>query len=157
MYNYGHHLACLSSHLLSSYSFGTIYQILTSASLGSSGALIPSSPSINQVHSSILSPSNTSFSCSIHVSDWIFNMATVLFTDLTLSFNKALSSFLMIWQPLGVLIELLSLILTGIMSSLKHLKVNLLWFEKSAILFSIFSHIISFGRCYCLHQCNSGW
>ena len=64
----------------------------------------------------------------------------VLFTDLTLSFNRALSTFLIIWWPLGVLIELLSLILTGILSSLKHLKVNLLWLEKSTILLSIFSH-----------------
>ena len=111
---------------------------------------------INHVHSSILSLSSTIFSCSIHVSDWIFNMAMVLFTNLTLSFNRALSAFLMIWQPLCIFIELVSLILTSIMTSLKHLKVNLLWLEKSAILFSIFTHqqrILTFSSPYSLLIC----
>ena len=81
---------------------------------------------MNWVHSSMLSLSNVFNRCSIHVYVWIFSMVMVLFTDVTLSFNKALSVFLIIWLPLGVLIELLSLILTGIMSSLMHLKVNLL-------------------------------
>ena len=111
---------------------------------------------MNCVHCSILSLSNVLFRCSVHVSIWIFNMAMVLFTNLTVLFNRALSAFLMIWWPLGVLIELLSLILTGIMSSPRHLKVNLLWLEKSTILFSIFSHqwkIFTFFSPYSLLIC----
>ena len=111
---------------------------------------------MNHVHSSIMSLSNVLFRCSIHVSVWMFNMAMVLFTDLTLSFNRAISAFLIIWWPLGVLIELMSLILTSIMSSIRHLKVNLLLLGKTAILFTNFSHwqkIFTFSSPYSLLIC----
>ena len=50
--------------------------------------------------------------------------------DLILLFKRALSTFLTICFPLGVLMVLLSLILTGIRSWLRHLRENLQWFEK---------------------------
>ena len=65
-------------------------------------------------------------------------MVIELFIDLILSFRSALLAFLIIYLPLGVFTLLLSLTLTGIRSSLRHLRENLLWFEKSAILYSNF-------------------
>ena len=76
--------------------------------------------------------------------------------DLILSFKRVLSTFLIISFPLGVLMVLLSLILTGIRSWLRHLRENLWWLEKSAILFSIFSHqlnVSTFSLSYSLLIC----
>ena len=47
---------------------------------------------------------------------------------------------LIILQPFRVLMLLFNLILTGIMSTLRHLSENLLWFWKSTILHSNLSH-----------------
>ena len=94
---------------------------------------------INLSHWSMISLSKLSFSCFIHVSLCMVNMARELLMDLTLSFRSAISAFLIICLPLGVFILLFSLILTGIRPSLRHLRENLLWFEKSAILSSNFS------------------
>ena len=57
----------------------------------------------------------------IHVSLLLVVMANVLFIDLILSFNKALSAFLVISLPLGVVMLPFNLTLTGIRSSFKHL------------------------------------
>ena len=94
---------------------------------------------INLSHLSIVSLSRMSFNWFIHVSFCMVNMARELFIDLTLSFISAISAFLMICLPLGVFMLLFSLTLTGIRPSLRHLRENLLWFEKSAILYSNFS------------------
>ena len=67
--------------------------------------------------------------------------------DLILSLRRPLSAFLINCLPLGVVILLLSLTLTGIRSLLRHLKENLLWFEKSAILYSIIEYkIVDFSN-----------
>ena len=111
---------------------------------------------INPMHYFMLLLSSMFSRCCIHVSSLIFNMAMVLFTNLTLSLSRALSAFLIIWWPLSVLMVLLSLVLTGIMSSFKHLSVNLLWLEKSTILISIFYHwqkILAFSSPYSLLIC----
>ena len=75
----------------------------------------------------------------LHVSHWQLNMVMVLLINLILSFNKTFSALPIIYWPLGVLMLLLSFILTGMTSSERHLRENLLWFLKSAILHSILS------------------
>ena len=95
---------------------------------------------INLVHSSMISLFKMPPSLFIHVSHCNSNMVMVLFMDLILSLSKALSAFLMILQPFGVLMLIFSLILTGIRSALRHLSENLLWLWKSAILHSNLSH-----------------
>ena len=95
---------------------------------------------MNFTHSSMVLSSKQFFSWSIHVSFCIFNMLIVLFIDLILSFSKDLSALLIIYKPLGVLMLLFNLMLTGITSWFKHISENLLWFCKLAILPSIFSH-----------------
>ena len=75
----------------------------------------------------------------------------VLFTILILSFRSAFSTFFMMLRPFGDLMLLFNLILTGIMSALRHLSENLLWFLKSTILHSNFSHQLNnltFSRPY---------
>ena len=52
-------------------------------------------------------------------------MVMVLFIILILSFNNAPSALLIILQLFGVLMLLFNLILTGIMSALRHLSENL--------------------------------
>ena len=133
MYDHGCHLAYLSGHLLSSIFLHNLsyFDFCLSRVLKCLDSLFSF---INRVHPSILSLSSTSFSCSIHVSDWIFNMAMVLFTNLTLSFSRAFSAFLMIWWPLGVLIELLSLILTGKVGEIRFTKVKQRQLNKYNIL-----------------------
>ena len=112
---------------------------------------------IKFLHSSISSLTSLSSSWKIHVSLCSLSLLRVLFMDLILSFKRALSAFLIIYFPLGVLMVLLSLILTGIRSWLRHLKENLQWFEKCAILFSIFSHhlnVSTFSLPYSLLICK---
>ena len=107
---------------------------------------------INSIHSSMLFLFSVFSRWYLHVSTWIFSMAMVLFINLILSFKRTFSAFLIMWWPLGVLMLLLSLILTGIMSLLRHL----LWLEKSTILFSIFFHwhkIVTFSLPYSVARC----
>ena len=77
-----------------------------------------------------VSLSNTFSKVLIHVSCCILNMMRELLMDLTLSFNNALSAFLTMYLPLGVLMLLFSLTLTGLMSLLRHLRENLWWFQN---------------------------
>ena len=76
----------------------------------------------------------------IHVSICHLNMVIVLLIDLILSFISILSAFLTMYIPFGVLTVVLSFTLTGVRPLLRHLSVNLLWFWKSAIFISNFSH-----------------
>ena len=85
---------------------------------------------IKFVHSSIVSLSNLSSRVFLHVSHCKVNMVIELFINLFLSLSRALSAFLIIYFPLGVLILLLSLTLTGITSLLRHLREILLWFSS---------------------------
>ena len=94
---------------------------------------------MNFTHSSMVSLSKMLLSWFLHVSLWIPNMVMVLFINLILSFNTALSIFLIILQPVGVLMLFLSLILTGIIPTLGYLSKNLC-FGMSTILHSNFSH-----------------
>ena len=80
------------------------------------------------VHSCTVSLSNLFSRRFLHVSLWKVNMVIELLMDLILSLSKALSALLIIYFPLGVLILLLSLTLTGIMSLLRHLREKCLWF-----------------------------
>ena len=75
----------------------------------------------------------------IHVSLFYMSNSRVLFIDLMHSFRSCFSALLIICKPLDVITLVLSLILTGITSDLRHFKVNLRWFAKSAIFFSKFS------------------
>ena len=86
-------------------------------------------------HSSRVLSSKQGFSWSIHVSFCIFNMLIMFL--LTLFFHSI--KILIIYESLGVLTLLFNLMLTGITSWLRHLSENL-WFWKSAILHSNFSH-----------------
>ena len=73
-------------------------------------------------HSSMVSLSNTLFRSLLHAWHWHSSISMVLFMVLILSFNNALSVFLMILMALGVLMLLLSLKLTGMMLLSRHLK-----------------------------------
>ena len=97
-------------------------------------------------HSAMVSQSSTLFSSLLHVWHWHSSISVVLLMVLILPFNNALSVFLVILMALGVLILLLSLKLTGMLLS-RHLRVNLLWFLKSAIFFLLLSH---FCQCFTL-------
>ena len=89
----------------------------------------------------------------IHVSLSLVVMAMVLFIDLILLFNKALSAFLVISLPLGVAILLFNLTLTGIRTSFKHLCKKSYDFEMppSYILVTI---CLKFGMRFCLTPQN---
>ena len=76
----------------------------------------------------------------IHVSICHLNMLIMLLINLILSFISILSAFLTIYIPLGVFTVVLSFMLTGVIPLLRHLSVSLLWFWKSAIFISNFSH-----------------
>ena len=81
---------------------------------------------INSLYSSKVSSLILLSRLVLHVSHWWLNMLMVLLIDLILSFNKAFSALIIIYWPLGVLMLLLSLILTGMISSERHLRENLL-------------------------------
>ena len=76
----------------------------------------------------------------IHVFIIVSNMAIELLIALILSFSKANSAFLIMYFPFGVLMVDFNLMLVGIKPLLRHLKEKCLWFWKSAILHSNFSH-----------------
>ena len=81
---------------------------------------------INSLHSSKTAWSNTLEIWFIHVPLWHSSISNVLLIVLILSFRSALSAFFIMFKLLSVLMLLLSLILTGIKSLLKHLNKNLL-------------------------------
>ena len=59
------------------------------------------------------------------------------------SFISCFSAFLITLELLGVLIVFISLRLTAVIPFLKHLRINLLWFLKSVIFLTRFSHFHS--------------
>ena len=62
----------------------------------------------------------------LHVSSWWLNMYMELLIDQILLFSKTFSALLIIYWPLGVSMLLLSLMLTSMTSSERHLRENLL-------------------------------
>ena len=97
---------------------------------------------INSWHSSNNSWLIKSLSSLIHVSIRILHTSMVLFIHLTLSSISCFSALCMILILLSVLILLFNLKLTGVIFWLKHLRMNLLLFLKSASFFSHCSHLL---------------
>ena len=82
----------------------------------------------NPLHSSIRSCSRMADSFSSYIYLSYSSQSNVLFTSLTLSFNRLSSAFQFIQSLLCVLIMFLSFKLTGVMPLPQHLSENLLWF-----------------------------
>ena len=136
--HYQHDLPCLSSHLSSA---GTITQISPFCLVITLWCLHSMTLLIKSWHSFIilLCPNLSSSWWTIEFLSYMY-ISKELLIDLIRSFSNFLSVFLIISRPLIVLMLVLSLILTGMTSLFRHLNENLLWFRKSAIFFSIFSH-----------------
>ena len=83
------------------------------------------------------------FSSFIHVLIKLLHMSVVLFICLTLLSISCVSALCMISVPLSVLMLLFNLKLTGVIFWLKHLRVNLLWFLKSASFLTWCSHFLN--------------
>ena len=94
-------------------------------------------------HSSIVFLSITSLRWWIQASFWYMYHSSVLLTDLIHSFTNCLQAILIIWHPVGVLMVLFNLTLTGMTSNFRHLNENLLWLQIYASFFSISSHFQS--------------
>ena len=109
---------------------------------------------INTLLSSMTSWSNTLESLFINVPLCHCSISNVLLIVLILSFRRALLAFFKMFKPLGVLILLSNLMVTGIVSLPRHHNENILWFLKLAILFSIFSNIWRSLTLSCPYSCQ---
>ena len=84
-------------------------------------------------------------SCDLHSSNCLEVLSKVKLIDLILAWSRSFSAFLSILLALVVFKVDFSLILTGIKSLWRHLKVNILWFLYSEALILSFSH--NLNRC----------